>query len=60
MKTLKGPRQLRDKIKGKGKKGGGGNNKKSIKNDEGEKDEKMKVNFPCNICDNDHLTHQYP
>jgi len=44
-------------MKGKGKKCGGGNNKNSNKSDEGEKDEKRKVNFPYNLCDDDHLTH---
>jgi hypothetical protein len=37
MKTLKGPQQPREKKKGKGKKGSGGNNKKYDKNVEGPK-----------------------
>jgi hypothetical protein len=58
-KTQKGPQHPGDK-KIKGKKGGGGNNKKYDKNVEREKDEKRKVKFPCNICGDDHLTHQFP
>jgi hypothetical protein len=50
----------REKKKGKGKKGSGGNNKKLDKNVEGAKDEKRKVKFPCNICEEYHLTHQFP
>jgi hypothetical protein len=59
-KTPKGPQHLKDKRKGKGKKGVGDNNKSLDKNVEGEKDEKIKVKFPCNICDDDHLTHEFP
>jgi len=59
-KTSKGPPQPINKRKGKGKKCGGGNNKKLDKNAKGEKDEKRKVKFPCKSCDDDHLTHQFP
>jgi hypothetical protein len=57
MKTSKGPQQLGEKRNKKSNKGGGGNNKKSNKNVEGAKDERRKVKFPCNIYDDDHLTH---
>jgi hypothetical protein len=60
MNTLKGPQQLDEKKKGKGKKGSGDNNKKTDKNVEGAKDEKRKVKLPCKLCDEDHLTHQCP
>jgi hypothetical protein len=60
IKTSKGPQQPSEKKKGKGKKGSGGNNKKYDKNVEGAKDEKRKVKFPCKICDEYHLTHQFP
>jgi hypothetical protein len=59
-KTQKGPQHPREKNKGKGKKGSGGNDKNPNKNVEGEKSEKRKVKFPCNICGDDHLTHQCP
>jgi hypothetical protein len=58
--TPKGPQQPRGKKKAKGKKGGGGNDKKDGNNVEGEKNEKKKVNFPCNLCKEDHLTHLCP
>jgi hypothetical protein len=58
--TPKGPQQPRGKKKGKGKKGGGGNDKKDGNNVEGEKNKKKKVNFPCNLCKGDHLTHLFP
>jgi len=59
-KTWKAPQQPGENKKGKGKKGSGGNNKKYDKNVEGAKDEKRKVKFPCNICEEDHLTHYFP
>lgn len=59
-KTQKGPRQPEDKKKGKGKKSGGGKDKKPNKNVEGAKDEKRKAKFPCKLCGDDHLTHQCP
>jgi hypothetical protein len=61
--TPKGTQQPEGKNKkGKIKKGGGNNNKnpKSNENDEGAKQEKKKVKFPCNLCSEDHLTHQCP
>jgi len=58
-KTLKVPEQPKENKKVKGDKGGGGNNKKSNKNDEGAKDEKRKVKFPCKLCNDDHLSHQF-
>jgi hypothetical protein len=63
MTTPKGTQQPRGKNKkGKDKKGGGNNNKneKSDANVGGAKKEKKKVKFPCNICSEDHLTHQCP
>jgi hypothetical protein len=33
--------------------------KKANKNFEGEKNENRKVKFPCKICGDDHLTHQF-
>jgi hypothetical protein len=58
--TSKEPQHPGANIKGKGKKGGGGNNKKSDKNVKGGKDEKRKVKFHCNLCDDDDVTHQFP
>jgi hypothetical protein len=59
-KNPKDNQQSEGKIKGKGKKGKGGNDKK-VANNVGEgKNEKKKVKFPCNICTDDHLTHQFP
>jgi hypothetical protein len=48
--------------KGKDKKGGGNNNEnyKSDANVGGAKKEKKKVKFPCNICSEYHLTHEFP
>jgi hypothetical protein len=45
--------------KGEVKKGGGNNNQnpKSDVNARGSKKEKRKVKFPCNICNEYHLTH---
>ena len=45
-------------MKGKRKKGSGGNVKKDNKNVEGGEYEKKKVNFPCNICGGNHLNHE--
>jgi hypothetical protein len=59
-KTQKGTQNPREKKKDKGKKGSVGNDKKDNKNVEGEKNEKMKVKFTCNICGGDHLIHQFP
>jgi hypothetical protein len=61
--ALKGTQQPGGKNKkGKDKKGGGNNNKnpKFDVNVGGAKKEKRKVKFPCNICSEDHLTHQCP
>jgi hypothetical protein len=57
--TSKGPQQTIGKKKNKGKKGGGGNDKTIGNNVEGEM-KKKKVNFPCKICKEYHLTHLYP
>jgi hypothetical protein len=57
-KNHKVPQHLRDK-KIKGKKFGGGNNKKYDKNVERGKDEKIKVKFPCKIWGDNHVTHQF-
>ena len=49
--------------KGKDKKGGEKNKNKNVKSDAnvgGAKKEKKKVKFPCKICSDDHLTHQFP
>ena len=58
--SQKGNQQPGGKKK-KGKKGEGNQNKqKPTKNvDRGEK-EKKKVKCPCKLCQEDHLTHQYP
>jgi hypothetical protein len=54
----KGNQQPEGKIKAKGKKGKGD---KKVANNVGEgKNEKKKVKFPCNLCMDDHLTHQCP
>jgi hypothetical protein len=53
----KGPKHPREKNKGKGRKGSGGNEKNPNKNVEGEKDEKIQVKFPCKICGDYHLTY---
>jgi hypothetical protein len=37
-----------------------GNDKNRANNDGEGKNEKKKVKFPCNICMDDHLTHQFP
>jgi hypothetical protein len=58
-KTQKGPQQPGDN-KCKRKKCGGENNENYDKNVEREKDEKRKVKFPCKLCGDDHLTHQFP
>jgi len=50
----------KDKKKRKGKNGGGDKDKKPKKNSKGAKDEKRKVKFPCKLCGDDHLTHQFP
>jgi hypothetical protein len=60
MTNPKGNQQPEGKIKGKGKKGKGGNDKK-VANNVGEgKNEKKKVKFSCKLCTDDHLTHQCP
>ena len=56
----KGNQQPSGKKK-KGKKGEGNQNKpKPMNNANGGKKDKKKVNFPCNLCQGDHLTHQFP
>jgi hypothetical protein len=59
-KTSKCPQQPGENKKGKDKKGGGGNNKRYDKNVEEAKDEKRKMKFPFNLCNDDHLMHQFP
>ena len=58
--SQKGNQQLSGKKK-KGKKGEGNQNKqKPMNNADGGKKEKKKVNFPCKLCHEDHLTHLSP
>jgi hypothetical protein len=62
--TPKGTQQPGGKRKGKDKKGGGNNNKNVNKpkssSGGGGGGEKRKVKFPCNICKEYHLTHEFP
>lgn len=54
----KGNQQSEGKRKPKNKKGKG--DKKDVNNVGKGKNEKRKVNFLCNLCMDDHLTHQFP
>jgi hypothetical protein len=54
----KGNQQSKGKRKSKGKKGKG--DKKDVNNSDKGKNEKRKVKFPCKLCMDDHLTHQFP
>jgi ribosomal protein L44E len=57
-KNPKGNQQTEGKRKSKKKKGKG--DKKAANNVGEGKNEKRKVKFPCNLCTNSHLTHQFP
>jgi hypothetical protein len=54
----KGNQQTEGKRKSKNKKGKG--DKKAANNVGEGKNEKRKVKFPCKLCMDDHLTHQFP
>jgi hypothetical protein len=57
-KNPKGNQQTDRKRKYKNKKGKG--DKKAVNNVGEGKNENRKVKFPCKLCRDDHLTHQFP
>jgi hypothetical protein len=63
MTNPKGTWKPSRKKKGKDKKGGGNDNNNVNKEEPsfvGGKKEERKVNFPCELCKEDHLTHEFP